>query len=133
MHLPLPQTGSVFQISCAMKKINHDERRDGSDRRCGEDRRDGKDRRLVEDRNRARRLPDEFAQSAGGSDDRLSGLVNRYWPDYEEPARGILTQALIPVLDELTLPGVPVTEQHRERCEDVVVDWAAKMEPVGQD
>jgi hypothetical protein len=106
------------------------ERRCLPDRRNGADRRDGRDRRRIEDRNNARRLPDEFAQAAGGSGDRISGLVSRYWPDYGEPARGELAQALMPVLEELAEPGAPVTEQHRERCVQVVVDWTTRLEPV---
>ncbi len=97
------------------------------------DRREGRDRRRIEDRNNARRLPDEFAQAAGGSDDRVTGLVNRYWTGYAEPARGQLTQALLPVLEELAVPGAPVTEHHRERCVEVVVDWADRLEPVSSD
>ncbi len=110
-------------------RIEH-ERRCIPDRRNGPDRRDGRDRRRIEDRNNARRLPDEFAQAAGGSGDRISGLVNRYWPYYSEPARGELAQALLPVLEGLAEPGAPVTEEHRERCVRVVIDWAAHLEPV---
>ena len=110
-----------------------EERRRNSDRRDGADRREGRDRRLIEDRNNARRLPDEFAQAAGGSDHRITGLVNRYWADYAEPERGELTQALLPVLEGLAAPGVPVTDSHRERCVEVVVGWAASMEPVSTD
>ena len=97
------------------------------------DRRDGRDRRRDEDRNNAMRLPDEFAQSAGGSDDRVAGLVNRYWADYAAPARGQLTKALLPVLQELAEPGAPVTEEHRKQCVQVVVDWASTIEPLSVD
>jgi len=109
------------------------ERRINGDRRAGLERREGRDRRLIEDRNNARRLPDEFAQAAGGSDHRITGLVNRYWSGYPEPERDELSQALLPVLEELIAPGVPVTENHREQCVEVVVDWAAGAEPVSTD
>jgi hypothetical protein len=110
-----------------------DDRRLIPDRRAGMDRRDGRDRRRIEDRLNARRLPDEFAQAAGGSDDRVTGLVNRYWAGYAEPAKGQLAQALLPVLEELVEPGAPVTEHHREKCVEVVVDWSERMEPVSMD
>ena len=116
-----------------MAEHMEDERRQTPDRRDGMDRRDGRDRRRVVDRNNARRLPDEFAQAAGGSNDRVAGLVNRYWPSYAEPARGQLTEALLPVLQELAQPGAPVTEKHREKCVQVVVDWAASLDPVSMD
>lgn len=109
------------------------ERRRIADRRDGTDRRDGRDRRLLEDRNNARRLPDQFAQAAGASSQRIRGLVNRYWSDYGESERADLTEALLPVLEGLTVPGVPVTEQHRERCVEVVVRWATGLEPVSAD
>jgi hypothetical protein len=60
-------------------------------------------------------------------------LVNRYWSGYAEPARGQLAQALLPVLAELAEPGAPVTERHRERCVQVVVDWTDRLEPVSMD
>ncbi len=110
-----------------------DERRSKNDRRDGDDRRDGHDRRHIEGRTKARRVPDEFAQAAGGSDERITGLVNRYWPYYEAPARGELTQALLPVLEELTASGSPVTDKHRDRCVEVVVGWAANLEPISTD
>ena len=116
-----------------MTDYTENERRLLADRRERADRREGRDRRLIEDRNTARRLPDEFAQTAGGSDHRITGLVNRYWPEYAEPERGELTRALLPILDGLTAPGVPVTENHREQCVEVVVGWAAKLEPVASD
>ena len=116
-----------------MTDHTENERRLLADRRIGADRREGRDRRLIEDRNNARRLPDEFAQSAGGSDHRIKGLVNRYWPSYAEPERGELTQALLPVLEGLAAPGVPVTEHHREQCVEVVIGWAAALEPVPTD
>ena len=109
------------------------ERRINGDRRDGAERREGRDRRLIEDRNNARRLPDEFAQAAGGSDHRITGLVNRYWSGYPDPERDELTQALLPVLEGLVAPGVPVTEHHREQCVEVVVGWAAGLEPVSTD
>ena len=110
---------------------NHDnDRRQNGDRRDGADRRDGRDRRLIEDRNNARRLPDEFAQKAGDSAYRINGLVNRYWGDYSASERGELTHALLPVLEGLAGPGVPVTERHRERCVDIVVGWVAGLEPI---
>ena len=60
-------------------------------------------------------------------------MINRYWAAYAEPARGELAQALLPVLEELVEPGAPVTEQHRERCVKVVVDWTDRLEPVSLD
>lgn len=113
-----------------MKENIENERRIIADRRAGLDRREGRDRRLVEDRNNARRLPDEFAQAHGGADHRITGLVNRYWSDYADAERGELSEALLPVLEGLAAPGVPVTEQHRDQCVEVVVGWAARMEPV---
>ena len=119
-----------FQITNTMNYPNENERRRITDRRDGEDRRDGRDRRLVEDRKNARRLPDEFAQRAGDSGHRINGLVNRYWGDFSASERGELTKALLPVLEGLAAPGVPVTEKHRDRCVEVVVGWAAGLEPV---
>ena len=130
---PLPIECIPFQISWTMTDINEEDRRKAPDRRAGMDRREGRDRRRIEDRNNARRLPDEFAQAAGGSNDRVNGLVNRYWADYDEPARGELVEALIPILDELVEPGAPVTDMHRDKCVDVVVDWSARLETVSQD
>lgn len=109
-------------------RIN-EERRQMPERRAGLDRRGGRDRRRDEDRNNARRLPDEFAQAAGESDDRVTGLVNRYWADYAELERGELAQALLPVLEGLAEPGAPVTEHHREQCVSVVVDWSSRSGP----
>lgn len=123
----------TIQITKTMNDIPENDRRKIADRREGVDRREGRDRRLIEDRNNARRLPDEFAQAAGGSDHRIAGLVNRYWPDYAEPERGELTLALLPVLEGLAAPGVPVTDSHREQCVEVVVGWAASLEPATTD
>lgn len=106
-----------------------DERRRTTDRRAGYDRRDGRDRRRDEDRKNAKRLPDEFAQAAGDSNDRVARLVNRYWAGYAEPARSKLAEALLPVLKELAAPGAPVTERHRERCVELVVEWSEQLEP----
>ena len=132
MH-PLSKKGVPFHISYTMAEHMENERRLTPDRRDGIDRRDGRDRRRDEDRNNARRLPDEFAQAAGGTDDRVAGLVNRYWAGYAAPARGQLTEALLPVLQELAEPGAPVTEQHREQCVQVVVDWATNFDPPSMD
>jgi len=129
----LPQGHPTSQITSTMTDRSDNDRRNIPDRRAGSDRRAGRDRRRIEDRNNARRLPDEFAQSSGGSDHRITGLVNRYWASYEEPDRGQLTKALRPVLEELTVPGVPVTDEHRERCVEVVVEWASSLEPAPTD
>jgi hypothetical protein len=125
--------GNSVQITVTMIDKTEEERRKIADRRAGADRREGRDRRLIEDRNNARRLPDEFAQASGGPDHRIIGLVNRYWSGYAEAERGELTLALLPVLEGLAAPGIPVTEQHREKCVDVVVGWAARLEPVEAD
>jgi hypothetical protein len=125
--------GNSVQITVIMIDNTEEERRKTADRRAGVERREGRDRRLIEDRSNARRLPDEFAQASGSPDHRILGLVNRYWPGYAEAERGELTLALIPVLEGLAAPGAPVTEQHREQCVDVVVGWAARLEPVEAD
>jgi hypothetical protein len=49
-------------------------------------------------------------------------LVNRHWPDQPTAARMKLSDRLQPILEDLLAPGVPVTDDHRSRCEDVVVD-----------
>jgi hypothetical protein len=113
-----------------MTDHTENDRRHVSDRRDGADRRERRDRRLIKDRNNARRLPDQFAQAVGGPEHRLKGLVNRYWPGYSELERGELSQALLSVLEGLAASGVPVTDAHREKCVEVVVDWAVRLEPV---
>ena len=102
------------------------ERRETSDRRSGRDRRGGRDRRHVSDREWAKRLPDDFAQAGGAALDRIVGLVSRYWLHYDAPVRRELTQALLPILEELLQPGTAVTDRHRRLCEEVVLDWAAR-------
>lgn len=109
------------------------ERRKTPDRREGRDRRDGRDRRRTQDRNYARGLPDEFAQAAGSAEDRIAGLVNRYWAHSEASARQTLARQLLPVLEELSIRGTPVTEEHREKCEEIVVEWAATFETISTD
>ncbi len=111
-----------------MTSTQKNERRSGGDRREGKDRRDGPDRRHVESRQNARQLPDEFAQAAGAPQDRVAGLVNRYWSDRAEFSRKRLSAELLPVLEELETPGTPVTDDHRERCEQVVVGWVAGLD-----
>lgn len=99
------------------------EKRCGSDRRTSEDRRSGADRRRDRERAIARRIPDEFAQSGGGATHRIAGLVSRHWPEFPSPARSTLAQRLEPILSDLLAPGVPVTERHRDLCEETVLEW----------
>jgi hypothetical protein len=50
--------------------------------------------------------------------------VNRHWPERSSAARESLSHQLQPVLEGLLVSGVPVTDDHRSRCEDVVLQWA---------
>ncbi len=88
-----------------------------------DDRRVGDDRRRDRDRATARRIPDEFAQTGGDSSHRISGLVSRHWPNVSPGARSDLCQRLGPTLSDLLKPGTPVTDRHRDRCEDIVLEW----------
>jgi len=99
------------------------ERRERDDRRGAADRRAGRDRRTSRDRSLARALPDEFAQAGGDADDRITSLVNRYWMDQDPGDRSELAKVLQPILEEVLTPGTPVTDRHREQCENVVVQW----------
>jgi hypothetical protein len=105
-----------------MAEHSQEERRHG-ERRQTEDRRVGVDRRKHVDRQIARRLPDEFAQAGGGAPQRITGLVNRHWAHRSDSEREHLSEALLPILEGLLAPGTPVTDQHRDRCEQVVADW----------
>jgi len=99
------------------------ERRSGAERRATEDRRAGADRRRDREKAIARRIPDEFAQTGGSAGHRIAGLVSRHWPDLSPDVRSALAQKLAPILADLLTPGVPVTEKHRDRCEDTVLEW----------
>jgi hypothetical protein len=87
------------------------------------DRRAGADRRRDRDRAIARRLPDEFAQAGGGAVDRITGLVSRHWVYRSGTDRADLAALLLPVLEDLAASRTPVTDQHRDRCESIVVRW----------
>ena len=99
------------------------ERRESEDRREAADRRIGRDRRASQDRLLARALPDEFAQAGGDADDRITSLVNRHWMDRDPGDRAELAKVLLPILEEVLVPGTPVTDHRREQCENVVVQW----------
>ncbi len=99
------------------------ERRQCVDRRLGLDRRAGVDRRRDHDRAIARRLPDEFAQAGGGAVDRITGLISRHWMYRSGTERADLAAVLLPVLEDLVESRTPVTDQHRDRCETMVVRW----------
>ncbi len=99
------------------------ERREREDRRDAADRRTGRDRRTRQDRLLGRMLPDEFAQAGGDADGRITSLVNRYWMDHDAGDRAELAKVLLPILEEVLVPGTPVTDHHREQCENVVVQW----------
>jgi hypothetical protein len=103
------------------------ERRQGPERRLGVERRTGIDRRRDRDRAIARTLPDEFAQAGGGAVDRITGLVNRHWLHRSGRERADLAAVLLPVLENLAESRTPVTDQHRDRCEAIVVRWIASV------
>ncbi|UCG87523.1 MAG: hypothetical protein JSW71_02970 [Gemmatimonadota bacterium] len=68
-------------------------------------------------------LPDEFAQAGGGAVDRITGLVNRHWLYRSGTDRADLAALLLPVLEDLVESRTPVTDQHRDRCEAIVLQW----------
>lgn len=111
-----------------MKQHDQQERRSGADRRAPVERRAGSDRRRDRDREIARALPDEFAQIGGEAEHRAAGLVNRHWPERDAAARQALCQRLLPILQDLLAPGVPVTDDHRGRCEEEVLRWTESLQ-----
>ena len=74
------------------------------------------------DREMARRLPDDFLQASGDPVERVVDLVNRHWGSYEAKQCTELAQALVAILEELS-----VTDGHRNFCEEVVVGWLSKQ------
>jgi hypothetical protein len=106
-----------------MTSSSRRERRIGVERRTESDRRNGWDRRREAERAVARRLPDEFAQAGGDAADRITSLVSRHWMNHDSNSRMELAAALLPILESLLEPGTPVTDEHRNQCEEKVIAW----------
>lgn len=112
-----------------MTSSSQSERRIGLERRRESDRRSGSERRREADRAVARGLPDEFAQAGGDAADRITSLVSRHWMNYDSTSRTELAAALLPVLESLLEPGTPVTDAHRNQCEEKVIAWMTAGAP----
>lgn len=79
------------------------------------------------DRELARGLPDEFLRGSGVSVNRVVELVSAHWGSHDNPVRAELTQALLPILEELLYTGAYVTDGHRDLCEGVVTVWLERQ------
>ncbi len=78
------------------------------------------------DRKLARGLPAAFKQCTGAPVDRVVSLVLGHWGSRDPSARAELAQALLPILEGLVQPGVPVIPQQSDLCENVVTGWLEK-------
>ncbi len=119
------------------------ERRTGPDRRQGvrrsglvrrriADRRgdDGRRARLelsAGDRARARRLPEAFVTAKGTPAERIAEVVHRMWTECPAPVRAGIAEGVLPILRPLLAARATVTPELRDRCEEVVARWLARV------
>ena len=71
----------------------------------------------------AHSLADDFAQAGGDATHRINSLVNRYWANHDPGDRAELVKVLLPILEGVLVSGTPVTDSHREQCENAVIQW----------
>lgn len=120
-----------------------DERRGGMARRQGV-RRSGLVRRRIADRRgdygrrarlelsagdraRARRLPEAFLTAAGTPAERIADVVHKMWAECPAPVRAGIAEGVLPILRPLAVTRVAVSQELRDRCEEVVARWLARV------
>lgn len=107
-------------------------RRSGDVRRRIVDRRGAYGRRArlqlsPADRARARGLPEAFIVAAGPPADRIAAVVHRTWASCPAPVRAGIAEGVLPVLRPLADGRHSICSEIRDRCEEVVARWLARV------